>query len=244
MGGKEGKKKVRPPSSASPTGAPRRHGARAEVGGERGPGARPDPRPSSPGKRDGARERRARPGEAPEPSGRESVVPPSSHTPPPPRESTSSSDGTGSCRGTRARPAIARGRRRRRRRPRRLPPCAPYPPPAAWPRPGWGERDGVRNGAGGRTNGRRRRGAEALPRRSGRKNGGARRRETGRDLGRPPADLGYHRRPPSPERARERPPRVHPKKSPRRGPRRARGSPTLRVVREEKGKKTNPCVEG
>lgn len=39
-------------------------------------------------------------------------------------------------------------------------------------------------------------------------NGGARRRETGRDrLGRPPADLGYHRRrppPPSRERARAR----------------------------------------
>ncbi|KAM7328955.1 hypothetical protein ACRRTK_010568 [Alexandromys fortis] len=60
-------------------------------------------------------------------------------TPPPPGESTSSPDGTGACRGTRARPAIARGRRRRRRgrRPRRLPPTAPYPP-EAWPRPGWG----------------------------------------------------------------------------------------------------------
>ena len=119
------------------------------------------------------RERRARPGEAPEPSGKRGVgVPPSSHTPTPhtpgkaPRAPPSRAD---------AATAAAS--------------AAPYPP-AAWPRPGWGGRDGGTNG--------RRAAAEprqALPRRSGRTNGGARRRETGRDLRRPTA--GGSRVPPA-----------------------------------------------
>ncbi|XP_057610625.1 collagen alpha-1(I) chain-like [Chionomys nivalis] len=132
---------------------PRRHGARTEVGGDRGPGARGETLFHPPPGREMERENRARapPDEAPEPSGK-------------------------------------RGR--------------------GW-EPRW------------RTNGTRRADGTAaeprrLPRSSGRKNGGARRRETGRDLTMP---AGESRVPPAAAATR---PSIQ--KSPRRSTRCSRGA--------------------
>lgn len=191
---------MRPPASAYPDGraaAPRR-----ASGGRRRKGARGAARPSSsilpPGREtERARERRSAP-ERGDRAERERERGVWFLLFPPPRESTSSHDGTGACRGTRARPAIARGRRRRRR-PRRLPRAVPTRG-LAKARMGGATEDGA-GPAGERKAAappRSRRGASPEEPAVGR------RAERG-PLGRPPVDLGYHRRPPPPpERTRTR----------------------------------------
>ena len=247
--GEEGEKKSAPTLLRLPTtGAPRRHGARAEVGGEREPGARPVPPPSSPGKRDGARERRARPGEAPEPSGKREgfLLLPLTPPPPPPGKAPRAPTGR-ACAEARARDPPSRADAAAASPPRRT------PTPAAWPRPGWW-------GGGAKENERK-----APPRSRGappeeaeeRTEEPAVGRRAERDLGRPPADLGYRRRPPPPlpERARPRAParqpRVHPRKmkpASRVGPRRPAAPavpPRFRVVREKRARKEDkPLCRG
>ena len=233
---------MRPPASAYPDGraaAPRR-----TSGGRRRKGARGAARPSSsilpPGREtERARERRSAP-ERGDRAERERERGVWVLLFPPPRESTSSHDGTGACRGTGARPAIARGRRRRR--PRRLPRAVPT---RGLAKARMGGRDGGRSGAGGRTEGG---GTAAEPTR--RFPGGTRRRETGRErTSRPTA--GGSRVPPAAAataganaHARARPPRVHPKRARVAARAAAAVPPRFGWCGKTKRRKTNPCVEG
>ena len=217
----------RPSTAFPPTGAPRRHGARAEVDGERGGQGtrrRPPfhPPPGRGMERDGGS---AHPGRAPRPR--------ASHTPPTPRRNASGPDGTGACPGH-ARETRTRGT-----------PSPPTPPIAsAAPTPGLARAGRARTeddrGAGGRTAPPRSRGA---PRRSGRKRerrsppsgDGPRATSAGRWTS--GTTGGRHRRS---ERTRVRTPRVHPREEPR-APRHARPEEArprprgrARVVRERK----------
>lgn len=237
---------MRPPASAYPDGraaAPRR-----ASGGRRRKGARGAARPSSsilpPGREtERARERRSAP-ERGDRAERERERGFGSSFHPPPRESTSSHDGTGACHSTRARPAIARGRRRhRRRRPRRLPRAVPTRG-LAKARMGGATEDGA-GPAGERKAAappRSRRGASPEERRSPPSGDGQRDLSADRRWISGTTDGRRHRRS---ERARACTPATRPsEKSPRRSPRCGRGSPTLRVVREKEEKEDKPLCRG
>ena len=207
---------MRQPSTAfPPTGAPRRHGARAEVDGERGGQGtrrRPPfhPPPGRGMERDGGS---AHPGRAPRPRAGERSLP----LTPPPRtpEKRLGPRRDGRVPGARARDPHARNTvtadpaDRLRRTHTRL-------------------GQGRASADGGRPGRRRADGAAAEPRRSPEERKEARTEEpaVGRraesDLGRP-VDVGDHRRPPPPERAHA---RAHaPRPSERRTPRAAARTP-------------------
>lgn len=235
---------MRPPASAYPDGraaAPRR-----ASGGRRRKGARGAARPSSsilpPGREtERARERRSAP-ERGDRAERERERGFGSSFHPPPRESTSSHDGTGACHSTRARPAIARGRRRRR--PRRLPRAVPTRG-LAKARMGGATEDGA-GPAGERkaaAPARSRRGASPEERRSPPSGDGQ------RETSRPTA--GGSRVPPTAAataganaHARARPPRVHPKRARVAARAAAAVPPRFGWCGKRKRRKTNPCVEG
>ena len=197
----------RPSTAFPPTGAPRRHGARAEVDGESGrPGTRRrppfHPPPGRGMERDGGS---AHPGRAPRPR--------ASHTPPRTPEKRLGPRRDGRVPGARARDPHARNTvtadpaDRLRRTHTRL-------------------GQGRASADGGRPGRRRADGAAAEPRRSPEERKEARTEEpaVGRraesDLGRP-VDVGDHRRPPPPERAharaRARPASIREKNPARRG---------------------------
>ena len=239
---------MRPPSSASQRQARRGATARVPRSAERGGPGRGQsllhPPPGREMEREkGARARARRPSRAGRERGFSSCL---SHPPPPPRGKHLELRRDGRV------PRHARETRHRARTP-------PPPPPRAVPQhPRLGQGPDGGGVARRRTNGRRRRGAEALPRRKRKKERRSPPSGDGqRDLGRPPADLGYRRRPPPPlpERARPRAParqpRVHPRKmkpASRVGPRRPAAPavpPRFRVVREKRARKEDkPLCRG